>query len=379
MWRPTSPEVLKCIDSIKIPLKNLQYISTVSSIADLLKEANGGVLPSSDAEVSSAENSFSSAVLKRYVPSNLMTMAMIGLQPGLADSKKNAAISNVKSFIASTDIPPGVHISVTGSAAFSMEMGAAMGQSMMTLIMAALVLMVIVLGILFSYVSHRFLPVVMVTVGLLLTFGVVGLAGVQISMAAISAFPVLIGLGIDYAIQFHSRLKEEARSHPLSVAVKNTITKTGPVVMYAMLATAMGFFAMFVSSVPMIRGFGLISIIGVLTCYLTSLIGIPTVALFINYKAKGAGKSKQSELIDKGLSKIAVTMAKNPIVVLLVAFVGIQLDSQLNVNTNENSFVPSDMPAKVTMNKVSRTIGSTDSAAIYVAGSGVTTYIPADS
>lgn len=373
---PTSPEVLKYIDSLKSPLKNLQYISAVSSIADLLKEANGGVLPSSDAEVTLAESSISSAVLKRYVPSNLMTMVMIGLQPGLADSKKNSAITNVKSFITSTDIPPGVHVSVTGSAAFSMEMGAAMGQSMMTLIMAALVLMVIVLGILFSYVSHRFLPVVMVAVGLLLTFGIVGLAGVQISMAAISAFPVLIGLGIDYAIQFHSRLEEEARSNPLSVAVKNTIVKTGPAVMYAMLATAIGFFAMFVSSVPMIRGFGLISIIGVVTCYVTSLIGIPTVALYLNYKAKGAGKSKQSEFIDKGLSKIAVTMAKNPVVVLLVvllvAFVGIQLDSKINVNTNENSFVPSDMPAKVTMNKVSRTMGSTDSAAIYLAGSGVT-------
>ena len=58
--------------------------------------------------------------------------------------------------------------------------------------------------------------------------------------------------------------------------------------------------------------------------------------------------------------------------VLFVAFVGIQLESKIQVNTNENSFVPSDMPAKVTMNKVSRTMGSSDSAAIYVAGSGVT-------
>ena len=82
-----------------------------------------------------------------------------------------------------------------------------------------------------------------------------------------------------------------------AVAVRNTITRTGPAVMYAMLATAVGFYAMFISNVPMIRGFGLISIIGVITCYVTSLIGIPAVALFLNYKAKGSGKSKQSEFI----------------------------------------------------------------------------------
>ncbi|MFH0967673.1 MAG: hydrophobe/amphiphile efflux-3 (HAE3) family transporter [Methanobacteriota archaeon] len=373
---PTSPEVLKYIDSLKKPIKNLQYISSVSSIADLLKEANGGVLPLSSGEVITAKEKISPTVWNQFVPSHLMTMVMISLNPGLADVKKNSAIGDVKSFVSSTSIPPGVTVSVTGSAAFATEMGAAMGQSMMTLIMAALVLMVIVLGLLFSYVSHRFLPVAIVTVGLLFTFGIIGLAGIQISMAAISAFPVLIGLGIDYAIQFHARLEEEARTNPLTIAVRNTITRTGPAVMYAMLATAVGFYAMFISTVPMIRGFGLVSIIGVITCYVTSLIGIPAVALFLNYQAKGSGKSRQSEFIDSSLSRIAVTMAKNPVVVLLVvlfvAFVGIQLESQIQVNTNENSFVPSDMPAKVTMNKVSRTMGSSDSAAIYVAGSDVT-------
>lgn len=373
---PTSPEVLKYLDSIKEPIKNLQYISSVSSVADLFKEANNGTLPSSDGEVNALKRKISSDVMERFVPSDLMTMVMIGMNTGLAQDKQSAVIMNVKSLISSVDIPPGVTVSVTGSGAFGMEMGAAMGQSMMTLILAALVLMVIVMGLLFTYVSHRFLPVAMVTTGLLLTFGFVGLFKVEVSMAAISAFPVLIGLGIDYAIQFHSRLEEEARTNPLAIAVKNTITRTGPAVMYAMLATAIGFFAMFISSVPMIRAFGLISIIGVICCYLTSLIGIPTVALLMNYKAKGAGKSKQTEIVEKSLTHIAMTMAKNPVpvllVVMVVAIAGIQLDRQINVNTNENSFVPSDMPAKVTMDKVSRTIGSSESAAIFISGSDVT-------
>ena len=105
--------------------------------------------------------------------------------------------------------------------------------------------------------------------------GLMGLVGIQLNMAVIGAFPVLIGLGIDYAIQFHARFDEEIRKGSMEQAVFMTVTKTGPAVLYAMLATCMGFLAMFISPVPMIQSFGLVSIIGVACCYLASLIGIP--------------------------------------------------------------------------------------------------------
>ena len=96
------------------------------------------------------------------------------------------------------------------------------------------------MGLLFSYVSYRFLPVVFVGLGLTTALGLMGLAGIQLNMAVMGAFPVMIGLGIDYAIQFHARLDEESRKGSLDDAVYMTITKTGPAVMYAMLATSLG-------------------------------------------------------------------------------------------------------------------------------------------
>ncbi|PWR72584.1 efflux RND transporter permease subunit [Methanospirillum lacunae] len=372
---PTSPEVLTYIDSVMGPIQKLQHVSGTASITDVIKQVNNGTIPQSSAEVAEVKTKISPSILKRYVPSNLLSLAMVTLEPGLTDKKKESAMNNILSFIDSTNIPPGLSIKLTGDAAFSMQMKSEMGKSMITLILAALVLMVIVMGLLFSYVSHRFLPVLIVAIGLILTFGVVGLTGINLSMAVISAFPVMIGLGIDYAIQFHSRLEEEARTNPLPTAIKNTITRTGPAVMYAMLATCMGFLAMFISPVPMIQGFGLVSIIGVMVCYLTSLIVIPLVALLIQYEAKGAGKSKLTDGIDHALSKIAVAIAKNPVPVLLlvflIAFIGIQLDSQIPVDTNQNAFVPPDMGAKITLDKVTRTVGSTDPAPLVISGDDV--------
>lgn len=369
----TSPEILQYIDSFESPLLNLQYVSSVSTINDVIRPLGNGALPRSSGEVTAIVSKIPENILKQYVPSGMMNLITVNLQPGLSKDRKTMAMENIRKFIDSTHIPPGVSIELTGSAAFNQQMSEEMGKSMGTLIMAALVLMVIVMGLLFTYVNYRFLPVLMVSVGLLLTFGIMGLLGIQISMAVIAAFPVLIGLGIDYAIQIHSRMEEEARDNSLPDAIRNTITKTGPAVMYAMVATALGFLAMFVSPVPMIQGFGLVSIMGIVTCYLTSLIGIPLVALYTNYKAKGHGKSKQSDAIDSVLSKIAVSVAKNPIpvllIVIIIAFVGLQLDPRIPVITNEKTFVNPLMPAKVSLDKVTRLIGSTDDLPILIHGS----------
>ncbi len=279
-------------------------------------------------------------------------------------------------------------------------MSAGLTSNMGVLIGGALVLMIITMGILFSYVRHRFMPVLLVAIGLVTSLGLMGIAGINLNMAVIGAFPVLIGLGIDYAIQFHARFDEEARKGSLNDAVFVTVTRTGPAVMYAMLATSMGFLAMMVSTVPMIRSFGVVSIIGINTCFWVSCIGMPTIALLVNYQPKqqtgqcyAVGTDACDTIIDNPknrtkngkkssfsygqfLTDTSVKIAKNPIPILLVAgliaLIGFQIDTTIPVSSDENAFVPSDMPAKINIDKVTRVIGATSTADLLVQGSRVT-------
>ncbi len=303
-------------------------------------------------------------------------MVLVSLDTGLSKDQSTAALNNIQSLVSSTDVPAGTTVSVTGSSAFQQQMGAEMGTSTGVLIGVAMLLMVIVLGLLFGYVSHRFLPVLMVGMGLIMTFGIMGLAGIQISMAAIGAFPILIGLGIDYAIQFHSRLEEESRKGPLPEAVRHTLENTGPAVFYAMFATAMGFVALYLSPVPMIGGFAVVSIIGIATCYVVSLIGVPVFARLVNYRPKGVhAEIHEATGFDRLLGTVSVRIAKNPLpllaVVALVALVGVSLDPAIPISTDQNTFVPQDMPALVMMEKVTRSMGSTTPVPILVTGNGV--------
>ena len=72
-------------------------------------------------------------------------------------------------------------------------------------------------------------------------------------------------------------------------------------------------------------------------------------------------------------------IAKNPVPILLVACViaviGFQIDSYIPIQTNENTFVPSDMPAKVLNDKVTRMYGATSTAPIYLNGDGVSSLV----
>ena len=390
---PLNPAVLNYLDRLEGDIRQQQNIASASSVVDILKSENNGVLPQSKGEIDALVAQMPEATRKIAVPSNVLTLVQIPMVEGLSDDTKTTTLNNIESLVGTSQPPTGVQVTVSGSPAFSAQMKTAMGSQMGVLIGGAMILMVIVMGLLFAYVSYRFLPVVFVGLGLTTALGLMGLAGIKLNMAVMGAFPVMIGLGIDYAIQFHARLDEEARKGSLDDAVYMTITRTGPAVMYAMLATSLGFAAMFVSTVPMIRSFGLVAMLGIMSCYCISLIGIPALAHVIHYKPKpqapqvcyAVGKQacdtlpaakKKSWSYGQFLTDTSVKIAKNPvpvlIVALLIAVIGFQIDPLIPIETSENSFVPSDMPAKIQMDKVTRILGATSTADFYVQGARVT-------
>jgi len=397
----TDVESLHYIERLQDDIANQQYVERVSGIVDLLKQANGGTLPGSSAEISRIISQAPPEIVDRYIPSKMMTISVVALQPGISSDRQEQALNNIRSVVALSGPPPGVTVILSGSPAFSQEMQQEMGSSMGILILAAMTLMVVAVMTLFNHVRYTLLPVIVVASGLILTFGFMGLAGIPISMVVIGAFPVLIGIGIDYAIQIHSRLDEEIRISSLPDAITTTITKTGPSVLVAMLATSMGFIAMVFGPIPMVGDFGITCTIGVISCYLAAIIIVPVFGILIRYRPKkpkcgtrdiaacelewkgcdSAPHSREGsrgsfiEKYDAFLGTVACKIAKNPVPILLfvflVAIVGFNLDNDVPISADEKTFVPSEMPALQNMNKVTRAMGSTSTIPVIVTGEAV--------
>jgi uncharacterized protein len=205
-----------------------------------------------------------------------------------------------------------------------------------------------------------------------------------------SAFPILIGVGIDYAIQFHNRLEEELREKGNKKrAVIETVKHTGPAVLIALVMTALGFFSLFTSSVPMIQDFGKLLLIGIIMCYFSAIfVGVATISIFDKYsdknplrkavqkikftvkpvgpekKLKPEDKVVKERRVEKSMRKLTDLTIKYDIIVLgiatLLCFGGLYLDQSVPVQTDVTEFVPQDMPALVDLVHMGSVMGGSD-------------------
>ena len=80
---------------------------------------------------------------------------------------------------------------------------------MLTLGGIAVAIMVVILLVLFN-VRWRLLPLLVILVGVVWAFGLAGYLGIPLTIVTIAGLPVMLGVGIDYAIQMHARVEEEA-------------------------------------------------------------------------------------------------------------------------------------------------------------------------
>ena len=91
-------------------------------------------------------------------------------------------------------------------------------------------------------------------------------------MASIAVLPILIGLAVDYAIQFQARYDEAAEDGLGGQdAARAAAARGGPLIATACLATAAGFLALLLSPTPMVRSFGLLLIAGVAIAFVLAL------------------------------------------------------------------------------------------------------------
>jgi uncharacterized protein len=257
-----------------------------------------------------------------------------------------------------------VSSTVAGYPLVTEEISKSMKSNLLILLGLALLVMLVVLFFLFR-VRWRLLSLIMVGVGALWTFGLMGYISIPITMATMAVLPVLIGLGIDYPIQFHNRYQEEiARCKSVAQAVATSFVKMMPAVGIALLATAVGFATLYVSSVPMIRDFGIILVAGVVFCYL--------VALFLLYSIVFTGDKKvpvaklgliaaEGSRIEKSLSRICGWALKYPLAIFLIALVlgvgGGVADHWIPSNTDFQKLIPQNLTSLQNSNKLNTLLG----------------------
>ena len=163
---------------------------------------------------------------------------------------------------------------VTGVPVVINDLASQITGSIAGLLIAALLVMAATLLIVFRN-RLRLLPLAIALAAAGITFGLLAVLGATLTMASIAVLPILIGLGVDYGIQFQARA-QEARGAPSAPAtgrssapraVAQAAARSAPTIATAALATATGFLVLLLSPVPMVRGFGLLLVAGIAVAF----------------------------------------------------------------------------------------------------------------
>src|SRR5690625_2319501 len=140
------------------------------------------------------------------VDDNQMLMT-IKLEGKASDTKKSDVIDEINTYLDNTE-SDSLETLVSGKPVLDDSIKSSMQESIQKMMGLALLLMVIVLFIVFK-VRWRLLPLLIVLAAVIGTVGLMGWLQIPITMVSMAVFPILIGLGIDYAIQFQNRYTEE--------------------------------------------------------------------------------------------------------------------------------------------------------------------------
>jgi hydrophobe/amphiphile efflux-3 (HAE3) family protein len=301
-------------------------------------------------------------------PNSHSALISIRMRPGLSDSQRSEAISLYRKAVedpgfrlqGASFVLSGVPVVVEGLAK---EL-----RSAIFLLLAVSVLVMAIVLMLVLEPPLRLLPLAVALAACGLTFGALSLLGGALTMASIAVLPVLIGLAVDYAIQFQARWTEAREEGlPPPEAAASAAGSGGPVIGAAMLATAGGVLVLGFSPVPMVRTFGLLLVLGLVFAFVIALSG-GLAALGLAARPRRAGHrfsapgfaSRLGERVALGRARTGVRLSAvgtralavgiaNPGRVLIaaatLAICGWIAGSQTAVTSDIDELAPANLPA----------------------------------
>ncbi len=307
-------------------------------------------------------------------PSKNAALIQVRMRPDLSEEERRQAIALIEEATGERAFRPqqGARYIVTGVPVVTEGLADAVQSSIFVLLAAALLLMAATLALVFRS-RLRLLPLALALAAAAMTFGGLSLAGGSLTMASIAVLPVLIGLAVDYAIQFQARF-DEAYARPGTDAREAAVRAAsagGPTILTAGVATAVGFLVLLLSPVPMVRGFGALLVLGIALALLCAICA--GFAALVRFRAPRPAAAPRPALLSHprldGVREwlanrswrtlgVAITHPRRVLAIgLAVAVLGLALDTQSEVVSDVRELVPQNLQALEDVNALQEETG----------------------
>ncbi|MEC9253824.1 MAG: MMPL family transporter [Candidatus Thermoplasmatota archaeon] len=183
--------------------------------------------------------------------------------------------------------------------------------------------------------------------GILITYGIIGWWGREVTPTIIALGPILMALGVAYGLHLTNRFTEEQGN--AQERMMRAMSTTGRAIVLSAVTTMIGFGSLMYTNLDPVFTVGLSLTMGILICLLTTFVMAPAIAVWTNYdyhKTEG----------EWGTLARAVTDYNRPVLVVLLVLMLISLGvlPLLETNIDYLEMVPRDEPTLVGIVKYSQ-------------------------
>ncbi|MBO3099283.1 efflux RND transporter permease subunit [Gelidibacter pelagius] len=149
---------------------------------------------------------------------------------------------------------------------------------------AALLVTSLIFFLFFRSFRATMIALVVVSFGVMWTFGIIGLLGYEITVLTALIPPLIIVIGIPNCIFLINKYQQEVKNHGNKVrSLQRVITKTGNATLMTNATTAVGFSTFILTESALLKEFGVVASLSILAIFLLSILIIPIIYTFLPF------------------------------------------------------------------------------------------------
>ncbi|WP_163518149.1 efflux RND transporter permease subunit [Gelidibacter japonicus] len=149
---------------------------------------------------------------------------------------------------------------------------------------AALIVTSFIFFLFFRSIRATLIALVVVSFGVMWTFGIIGLLGYEITVLTALIPPLIIVIGIPNCIFLINKYQQEVKDHGNKIkSLQRVITKVGNATLMTNATTAVGFSTFILTESALLKEFGVVASLSILAIFLLSILIIPIIYTFLPF------------------------------------------------------------------------------------------------
>lgn len=271
------PKVVKFLMNLENELKKEKEFDSVQSIGTIFQQYGEPKSLLGAKKVLENIPSVDSFFSRDYS----MTMLFISADLGSGPEKLKRIESDVNSYAISAGIPSGVKITVTGTPSMkNLMFNLLIRDGVKTLLISSVIIFFLIFFLQKSF-NKSFVIFFPLLIGVIWTVGTMGWIGLELSMATAGIGTMILGLGVEYSVFLFTRYSEERKKNfDQEKSISKAVSEVGASIFGSSMTTILGFLALTVSIMPLMRSLGLSLAIGIAFCLFATIFISPAVLIF---------------------------------------------------------------------------------------------------